>query len=55
VLLDLPSGATIPVCSGLTGWARPTFSPNGRSILYADPDEHGHSQLYLAPLLPIAS
>jgi Tol biopolymer transport system component len=55
VLLDLPSGATIPICSGLTGWARPTFSPNGRSILYADPDEHGHSQLYLAPLLPIAS
>jgi dipeptidyl aminopeptidase/acylaminoacyl peptidase len=49
-LLDPHNGQALALCSGRTGWVQPAFSPDGRSILYADRDERGHFHLYLVLL-----
>jgi hypothetical protein len=46
--LDLHSGEAEPLCVTRTANSRPCFSPDGRFVVYADRDEHGYSQLFLA-------
>jgi WD40-like Beta Propeller Repeat len=48
VLIDPHSGGVQPLCSCRSGEPRPCFSPDGQAVVYADEDEHGHSQLFLA-------
>jgi hypothetical protein len=50
VLLHPETGETILLCSGRSGWAQPTFSSDGASVLFADRDEEDHFQLYLVAL-----
>jgi hypothetical protein len=50
VLLDPRSGDLRPLCSLRGTGARPVFSPDGRSVVYSDSDEHRHSQLFIAVL-----
>jgi Tol biopolymer transport system component len=47
VLLDALSGEATPLCTGCSGEVQPTFSPDGRALVYADRDEEGHFQLFM--------
>jgi hypothetical protein len=47
LLLDVPSGETASLATVRDASARPTFTPDGQSLLYADRDDQGHLQLYL--------
>jgi hypothetical protein len=50
VLIDPREGVARLLCAARSAEPRPGFSPDGRTVAYADRDEHGYLQLFLAHL-----